>query len=274
MHVLAAKMVPTIGQAMIHVPSLTARLQRGEIHIWQKRLDDPVDVAPELESLLSPSERVRGASYRLPRDGHRFIVARAFLRRMLALYLVVDPRQIRFSRQSHGKPVLTGVRTARDLRFNVSSSADRAAVAVAWQREVGVDLERIRPDFGFEDIVDQFFSAAERSALRACPSAGRADAFFHAWVRKEAYLKARGEGLDRALSSFDVPITPDAASPAAASAVLAGEDLSRGTLWFVREVPTEPGFALAVCAPHKDWSAINIDDVHERLKPLAVSSRS
>lgn len=248
---------------------LTARLRRGEIHVWQKSLDDSLDVLPELTTLLSPSERVRAANYRLPKDGHRFIVARAFLRRLLALYLDADPQQIRFSSQFYGKPVLTGATMACDLCFSTSRSLGRATVAVAWQREVGVDLERIRTDFQFQDIVDKFFSAAERSALLACPLADQPAAFFRAWVRKEAYLKARGEGLRRALYSFDVPIMPSAASPAVPSMVLDREHLGRGTLWFVRDVPTEPDFALAVCAPDNDWSAIVIENVDERLTELS-----
>jgi 4'-phosphopantetheinyl transferase len=130
---------------------------------------------------------------------------------ILARYMDEDPRQLRFWYGAHGKPVLGGASGAAMLGFNLSHSCDLALYAVAKDREVGVDLERIRRDFPCEEMADRFFSKRERDMLRTLPKPARTEAFFNYWTRKEAYVKARGGGLSLPLDDFSVSAAPNAA---------------------------------------------------------------
>jgi 4'-phosphopantetheinyl transferase len=167
-------------------------LPAGEVHIWQMRLDPGPDQLERLHSLLSPEERARAARYRFREHARRFIAGRGRLRELLAAYLGCEPAGIRFRYGASGKPA---VAAGTDLRFNVSHSEEVALYVFARGREVGIDIERIRPDFRWERIARRYYSAAEQELLRTLPPELRAAAFFQFWTRKEAYLKARGEGL-------------------------------------------------------------------------------
>jgi 4'-phosphopantetheinyl transferase len=167
-------------------------LPAGEVHIWQMRLDPEPDQVERLYSFLSPEERARAARYRLAEHARRFAVARGRLRELLAAYLESEPARVRFRYGASGKPA---VAAGTELRFNISHSEDVALYAFALGREVGIDIERIRPDFGWERIAHRYYSAAEQELLRSLAPELRAAAFFQFWTRKEAYLKARGEGL-------------------------------------------------------------------------------
>src|SRR5207247_6698768 len=109
-------------------------------------------------------------------------------------------------------PLVTGVQTCAlpiyDVRFSISHSHDAALFAVAKGSNVGVDIERIRPRFANEQIAEKFFSESEVKALRALPAELQPEGFFNCWTRKEAYIKARGEGLSLPLRDFDVSLKP------------------------------------------------------------------
>jgi len=241
-------------------PQIVHQLPRGEVHIWQQRLEGAVEAYPELLSSLPADEQARAESYRRVEHRHRFVVARVFLRRLLAHYLDFDPGQIRFRIRPHGKPMVANPAVRTNICFSTAKSDGRAVVALARQREVGIDIERIRPDFDFDGIVRRFFSTAERTALALCPAEQRATAFFHTWACKEAYVKARGDGLRRPLASFDVTIPRDATT-----LVSDRYDPAAARQWMLRSVPTEPGFALAVCAEGDDWSVRNPENTDEEI---------
>ena len=170
-------------------------LSHGEAHVWRIRL------APCPVDLLSEDERARALRFHFPLHRHRFVAARSALRRILAAYLDLPPAELRFHYSPHGKPYLEH----HWLRFNLAHSEDLALCAVARAREIGVDIERIRPRPTQERIPERFFSPSEAAQLRALPP----EAFFHYWTAKEAYLKARGEGLAIPLDSFDVTTLDD-----------------------------------------------------------------
>jgi len=167
-------------------------LNDGEIDLWCFDLDrDPVLVGPLFE-LLSDDERMRADKYVFAKDRTQFIVCRATLRKILGGYLAVSPHQIRFSAGHFGKPSLS---EHNDVRFNVSHSHGLAVIAVAQSREVGVDIEYISLDFDVMSVAPRLFSAAECSEMRSLSPAARAIKFFEGWTRKEALLKAIGDGL-------------------------------------------------------------------------------
>jgi 4'-phosphopantetheinyl transferase len=182
-------------------------LPEGDVHVWRARLDLALEEREALAVSLSVDERERAARFHFERDRNRFQVARGVLRELLGRYLGLPPARIELTRLPGGKPILQD-REAR-LRFNVSHSGGLALLAFAQGRELGVDLEAERSLPEMESLAERNFSPAEVEAWRALAPGERPAAFFRAWTRKEAFLKATGEGLFRSLDSFDVALGPD-----------------------------------------------------------------
>lgn len=178
----------------------------GEVRVWRIRLDQHPAVVRLLWGMLSGDERARAAQFRFARDRDRFTVAHAALRSILSGYLRIAPSSVRFRTSVYGKPVIDGDPV---LRFNLSHSGDLALCAIAGEREVGVDVEQIRSDLEWEGLARRFFSTDEVAALEALDPGDRLEGFLRCWTRKEAYLKARGEGLSLSLDSFTVLPAPE-----------------------------------------------------------------
>lgn len=185
------------------------------------------------EELLDDEERQRSERFVHSRDRHRFVLAHSSLRSFLALSLGVEPAAVRYETGAQGKPRLAP--GLPPLEFNLSHSVELALLAVVRGRPVGVDVEHVRELPDAMSIADAHFTAAESKGLRSLPPAEQKAAFFRYWARKEAVVKAGGEGLGRSLDSFDVGGAPgrtewllqDLQSPAgyaAAGAVAAPED--------------------------------------------------
>ncbi|HET7150702.1 MAG TPA: 4'-phosphopantetheinyl transferase superfamily protein [Candidatus Acidoferrum sp.] len=186
------------------------QLASDEVHIWRASLDVHPETSVRLYATLSPDERARSARFHFERDQQRFIVARGVLRCVLGRYLQTEPGQLSFVYNAFGKPDLSP-EFANPLKFNLSHSAGLAIIAIAGASNVGVDLEYIRAESDYVDIARHFFSQAENDYLISLPNQLCAKTFFNYWVMKEAYLKARGEGLAIPLNSFSVPLTTDPA---------------------------------------------------------------
>ena len=197
------------------------------------------------QALLDGEERRRAARFVNPTDCSRFVLAHVALRLFLARCLGVEPTSVRYENGVHGKPrLMPGL---IPLEFNMSHSAGLGLLAVARDRPVGVDVEHVRDLADALDIADTHFSVAERRALRSLPPAERRPAFFYCWTRKEAVIKAGGEGLGRALDSFDVDLAPGSLSALKRWAGRSGGEADM----FLRDLPAPPGYAAAaaVAAP-------------------------
>lgn len=169
----------------------------------------PATIA-RLWRILSAEERARADRLRYDRGPERFIAGRGALRILLGNALGIAPEAVRLRARPNGKPELEGASDS-DLRFNLSHSGDLAAIAVAFGREVGIDLERLRP-LDYDGLAERFFAERERSELKRLPADRRMLGFFNCWTRKEAYLKATGEGLSFPLDRFVVSLIPDEAA--------------------------------------------------------------
>jgi 4'-phosphopantetheinyl transferase len=212
----------------------------GAVDVWGLNLDQPESPFEELESLLSADEIARASRFRFDRDRLRFIAARGLLRRVLARYCESDSAQLAFSYSPHGKPALQN--NAHDIRFNLSHSDGLAVCAVTKDREIGIDLEKVRHDIEIEELAQRFFSGCEFEALSGLAPEQRIPAFYRIWTCKEAFVKAQGMGLSRPLSSFDME-----ANPALPAALLATRpDAAEASQWSVRALNVAPGFAAAV----------------------------
>jgi 4'-phosphopantetheinyl transferase len=172
----------------------------GEVHVYIADLDgDPADA-----SVLSEDECARAARFHFDRDRRRFVAGRSALRSLIASYLDVPAADIAFSYGPQGKPFVSG----STLSFNVSHSGPAAVFAFGPCDELGVDVEILDHARYDDGVAERFFSPREVATLQALAKAERADAFLRCWTRKEAFIKARGEGLSLPLHEFDVAFAP------------------------------------------------------------------
>jgi 4'-phosphopantetheinyl transferase len=181
----------------------------NELHLWRhdlRRYDATVDETEPGASWLSLSddERARADRFHFARDRNNYIAARSGLRRLLSRYTAIPPAELAFRYGARGKPALVYSGIAPKLAFNVAHSGAYAVYAVGCGRQVGVDVEKIRPEVAIEDLAAANFSPKERGALLALSVDERLRRFFALWTCKEAYVKARGEGLFIPLDSFHV----------------------------------------------------------------------
>jgi 4'-phosphopantetheinyl transferase len=217
-------------------------LTDDQVHVWRGCLDVVPENVGDIYRTLSEDEKARAERFRFPIDRMRFIVARGLLRAILARYIEQPAHEITFVYGASGKPVLhRRSQCGRDIRFNVSHAEGIALYAIATDRDVGIDIERIRTDFIHSRIAERFFSRREVATLRALEPALQADAFFRCWTRKEAYVKARGTGITVPLDGFDVTLAPG--EPAA---ILAIRDTVDTPAWSMHDLHPSSGYVGAV----------------------------
>ncbi len=215
-------------------------LPAEEVHLWYQHLGgETADVGP-FHGLLSADERDKASRYHFDRHRNDFTVTRGMLRILLASYLTKLPESFSFSYSAQGKPALANDDT--NLRFNVSHTDGLAALAFARGREIGVDVEKMRPDLEAKTLAERFFSASERQYISRLTGRVLNEAFFRCWTRKEAFIKAKGGGLSIPLHQFDVSIAED--QPAA----LLGTrpDPSEANRWSLHNLPVKDGYAGAL----------------------------
>lgn len=181
-------------------------LRDSETHVWAASLNIPETKLPHLRSALSTAELDRADRFRFDTHRNRFIAGRALLRSILAHYLRTEPGQLQFNHGPNGKPMLAGQR--KNLRFNLAHSEDLALVAVTSAGQIGVDVEHVRILDDFEELVARFFSTREAQRFRQLPPGDQPAAFFSLWTRKEAWLKATGEGIVHSLKYVEVSFLP------------------------------------------------------------------
>ena len=180
----------------------------GTIEIVVDRLDVEPETVRAAAALLTDAERERASRFVFDRDRRRFTVARAGLRRLLSARLGVRPESVELVYGAHGKPALAPNHAASDVRFNVSHTDDVAVYAFSSGHEIGVDVECVRALGDAEDIAARFFSRCENEAYLALDQDDRPQGFFNCWTRKEAFVKALGDGLAFPLDRFDVSLAP------------------------------------------------------------------
>jgi len=230
-------------------PPASPTLAKDEVHLWRAYLDPAVQHLGRLKHCLSPDELRRAERFHFQKDRHRFIVARGVLRKILSLYLKREPNELRFRLNVHGKPFLDREFDASALRFNLSHSHGMALYAVTRSREVGIDVEGIRADFKGKEIAERFFSPREVAMLRALPPDTQEQGFFACWTRKEAYAKARGEGVSFPLDQFDVSVAPE--EPA--TLLHTKGDPQEVSRWSLQKLDPGPGYVAALAVEGDSW---------------------
>lgn len=227
------------------------RLSNNSLHLWLVDPKEHLEWIRELSALLSTDERDRAARFHFEQDRQDFIFARGMLRALLGAYVKANPRELGFCYSEHGKPSLAEAHSETGLQFNLSHTQGAVLIAVCQMRAIGVDIERVRDDFSLEKIAARFFSVAEQRALMNLPEAGRREAFFHCWTRKEAFLKARGDGLSFPLDLFDVSIS---ANDTAVDLVTRPES-AEAQRWRILPVTVPDGYSAAVAVTRQGSEA-------------------
>lgn len=231
-------------------PPANWTLGQTDVHVWLVSLDQPATRLQQLTFTLSNDERKRADSFYFERDKQHFIASRGILRTILSSYLGITPHHIEFCYGPQGKPSLTPLSGWDKLRFNVSHSHGLALYAITREREIGVDLEYIRPIFHAQQIAERFFSDREQAVLRTLPERAKQQAFFTCWTRKEAYIKATGAGLAMPLDQFDVSLAPWEPP----ELLNIHGNLQEAARWSVRELIPAFGYVAALVVEGCHWT--------------------
>lgn len=170
-----------------------------EVHLWTIPLETTQAERQRLTALLDADEQARMMRFRFPADRSKFAIAHGALREVLATYTNGDPRGLRFRAGLHGKPALD----PPVVHFNLSHSGQLALVAVASDREVGVDVECLRDDLEVLEIARRFFAPDEAARIESLSGSERTLLFFTMWTRKEAVVKAQGLDLGSVLDKSE-----------------------------------------------------------------------
>jgi 4'-phosphopantetheinyl transferase len=238
---------------------MTPPIPPGHIHIWLVSLERSAYGEYDWSALLSHEERQRAARLRFDRDRDRYIAAHGILRFVLDSYL---PEPSPLIHGPNGKPALA----CGGLHFSLSHAEEKALIAVSATGELGVDLERVRAAPDAAAIAELCFSASERTALSLLPQSLQAEAFFKCWTRKEAFVKALGDGLSYPLT--DLSVTLD--EPPRIRE-LAGDEQAAAQ-WSVHHLAPEPGYVGAIVTRHSILKVVSMSLSH-LLPPAATPVR-
>lgn len=223
-------------------------LDPDQVLVWLVDLRAPREAVEKLTLLLSADERARADRFRFESHRRRFIAGRGVLRTLLSNHADVDPAALRFEYGTAGKPRLAEPAES-GLHFNVSHADDIALIAMARNRAVGVDVERVRAAKDLERLAARFFSPEEAADFMRLPPTARQSAFYTCWSRKEAFLKARGVGLSGNLKDFAVTLEPGV--PARIRRL--SESLSGGSDWKLTDLEVPGGYVGALASQGRGW---------------------
>jgi 4'-phosphopantetheinyl transferase len=229
-------------------------LELDTIHVWAFELDGTSALVEQCRSYLSIGEHQRADRFVFERDRVHHTVAHGVLRHLLGRYCGIRPESLQFSVTAAGKPSMARLPAnpaegPPGIHVNLTHSGGRALLGVSQGRELGIDLEQVRPNIEVLSISRNYFFGAERDAIEGALSVTRDSLFFRYWVAKEAVLKAQGIGLGFPLDQFRVDFLPGDAEARI-------ETFDPGRLdggWIVRMLPSDAGWLAAVAARGQDW---------------------
>jgi 4'-phosphopantetheinyl transferase len=188
-------------------PSSSFVLRENAVHIWLVQTNGESVSLGDFKDLLSSVEQDRASKFKFETDRRRYITAHAALRSILSIYVNSPARELQFASGPYGKPKLAPIHDKKKIAFNLSHSHELALIAVTQGREIGVDVERVREDFAFDEVAQRFFTTREVAALHALPLHLQREAFYKCWTSKEAFLKAKGTGLSGQLDEVEMMLT-------------------------------------------------------------------
>jgi len=218
----------------------TFLLKPDEIQVWYLNLDNPDQKLSTWKGFLSEEEADRANQFHFEHDRRRYIARRGILRQLLGKYTNQDPGEVVYQPNPYGKLSLP----SHQLKFNLSSSHNRAVFAFSPGYEVGVDLEKVQSMAEFDRMVKRWFSPSEQAGIFSLAPVLQMDAFFHVWTQKESFVKAHGEGLSMPLEDFSVSFDPNKPG----GIVFIKNNLEDVSGWKMFTNIPEEGWRAAVCA--------------------------
>lgn len=230
-------------------------LPHDQVHIWRFSIESLDEHSDSFARTLSDDERTRAKHYHFLRDRTKFLVRRGMLRVILGRYLSVEPNRIQFDHGTYGKPRLASKFDSDRLEFNLAHSHNLAVYAFTRKRRIGIDLEKIQPLPNLEQISSQFFTSQESEKIQRLDGNARLLAFYHCWTRKEAYVKAIGNGLTHPLDQFQVSVEPT--QPARLVRVK-GQSQETARWSFKSFVPAS-GYVSALAVEGFDWESVFVN---------------
>ena len=219
------------------------RLDPCGIHIWRIRVPDEQELPHYWSNLLTDEERDRVNRKRLPIDSRRTLASRACLRTLLGGYLHLKPQDIELKTKCEGKPFIENQGTTSRIEFNVSHSGEWILMGFSLDQSLGIDVEQ-RRELVFGDLVNDFFTPSEQKHWNALHPDQHSMAFFSAWTRKEAYLKAIGLGLMKAPNSFAISVNDKSPS----KIEWCSDNPTTCSQWQIIDLEPAPGYMGALAA--------------------------
>jgi 4'-phosphopantetheinyl transferase len=223
-------------------------LKASDVHIWHATLEQPGEAVQALRAVLSEDELKRAERFHFDLHRGHFIAGRGILRHLLSLYTGIEPGQLQLEYTGNGKPFLPGMEGKAGIRFNLSHSGGMAVYAFTRGREVGIDIEHQRPIDDIDRIAERNFSVKEYTTLGTLPEGERLEAFYLCWTRKEAFIKAIGEGISFPLQQFDVTLIPG--EPARLLSIDGSPEKSKR--WSMHNLTISEGYAAALIVEGRD----------------------
>lgn len=224
---------------------LPPNIKNQRIFVLWWRVSQWAFLQPNFLTVLSPDETLRANRFISDLVRTRFIIGRGLMRHILGYYTNQQPQSLTFRYGTRGKPMLDNT----NFSFNLSHSEDVMLLALAICPTIGVDVEHLAPMTEMRRVAGDYFSVNEQIALFSLPPESQLSAFYRCWTRKEAYIKARGDGFSLPLDKFDVTLKPDEA-PCLLHTL---EDDHPDRWRFFHLDPTD-GYMGAVCLPNGDWT--------------------
>ena len=227
-------------------------LPPGVLHLWRATLDRPEAVRSQCWAWLSQEERERAGKFRFENGRFHYIVGRGLLRGLLGRYLNSPPDSLRFAYGPQGKPHLIDY---AQISFNIAHGQGKLLLGFCRDADLGVDIEQIRLPRRADRVAHRFFAPAEYAAFAAAPPEQQAEVFFNCWTRKEAYIKATGEGLACPLHQFEVSL--GVGETAVLHSIRGSAELAAA--WSLYSLTPFPGYRGAALVAGQGWQVVCYD---------------
>lgn len=229
---------PGASNATWMAAPFTVSANRNEVHIWRVRASEAT--AALLASCATEAEHARAKCFRPPASRNESIVARGFIRFVLGHYLGIPPRAVQIREGQYGKPELAARVVGRGrVTFNLSHSHGVILAAITVACEVGIDIEFLDSNVQFSEIGRTVFSPAEETWLSQLPDDERQLNYFRCWTRKEAFVKALGQGLSDSINGVEI-------LPAAGALHVRMAGISVDDYWTAKDVNVGGNFVAAI----------------------------
>lgn len=219
----------------------------GVIDIWRISLALPEPELASFSDLLTSDETARAQRFQGRHKYREYIICRGLLRKVLGLALNCDPRDVEIRYTDQDKPYLAAPADHGNLQFNVSHSHEQALIALTKDQPIGIDIEHLRTNLEFNKMASRFFSSKEADDLNTYTDVGIPHAFFACWTRKEAFVKALGEGIAFGLSEFSVSVDPYQHEVD----LQTHWDETYAKNWSIRNIESGPGYVAALAVAGK-----------------------